>query len=163
MNKKSKPGGQPGNQNAARGGKENDGQLLVRLPRERIPRMKSATRITGDGGLNALVRRLIDAEIDRVEGVKVGVIIDQSEAERVLQEAGYEPPKIPSGETTAELWLKTADGHLALALNQTGFARTASDPDPVNGCTVLALIEGELSDEEARRAIREALKQMTQA
>lgn len=160
--KKRHPGPPRGNQNARREGEENDGQLLIRLPRERVPRMRAATYVTGDRGLSAFVRRILEAELDRVEGARVGVIIDQPEAERVLRDAGHIPPSIPEGANTAELWFRTAEGRPALAINQTGFDRTAGDAGPINGCTVFVLTHGDLSDEEGCRAILSAVRQVTE-
>lgn len=160
--KKRRPGAPPGNQNARRGSEANDGQIMVRLPRERLPQMRAATYITGDRGLSAFARRILEAELARIDAARVGVVVDQAEAERVLRDASHIPPPIPAGANTAELWFRTSHGRLALAINQTGFDRTAGDAGPINGCTVFVLTHGDLSEEEGRRVIMSAVRRVTE-
>lgn len=66
-----KPGGQPGNTNAMIGEEPLNAQLLVRLPEKSATALKSLPPVTGDRNVNALVRRLIDNEINRVSKLSV--------------------------------------------------------------------------------------------
>lgn len=84
-------------------------------------------------------------------GVPVRVILDHATACDIVITAGHATPIIASGYNTATLQFRLTDGTPAMCINQSGWARRASDDEgDVNGCLVLMIRDGmALTDEEA--------------
>jgi len=69
--------------------------------------------------------------------MRVLAALNHADALAILRDAGVSAPAIPPGKNTVWKHFRTNDGHPAVAVNQTGFARELEDnEEEVNGLCV---------------------------
>lgn len=77
-----------------------------------------------------------------IESIKISALLDHDNSLAVYMAAGHPYPKIPDGKNTCIYHFVTNEGHPAVLINQTGFARELEDnEEQVNGCSLLIATE----------------------
>jgi len=100
-----------------------------------------------------------DTRILSYAGSEFLAVLRHVDAVQFLEESGHALPAVPPGYNTISIYFTTPDRLQALALNQTGFARTLSDNEgEINGCSVFVCLDTRWDKQRTRYLLKELKK-----